>query len=84
MESRTQLKQIKFSALNDIVDLKEEVREVNNRLYPEGSFVDVKRGNGVWRVKVLGFDSISDPELFRGLSANGNIHWFHADFIDEG
>lgn len=84
IESKQQLRQIKFRAQSEINNLKEEVKECNKRLYPKNSEVKVKKGRGVSAVIILGFDDLSDPEKFRGRNAiTGQIHWYDTSEIVE-
>lgn len=76
------LKQVCFSRYGDMEFKMDDLVEAVKLFLPKGEWVDVKRGKGVWRVKVVGHSTKRWAGYFQGESQNGKVHtFFYTDVI---
>lgn len=54
-----------------------EMKDIVSEFLPKGKTVEVKRGNGVWEVEVIGHDFGRHAGYFRAKSRNGKVHTFY-------
>jgi hypothetical protein len=77
-------KQVLFKLQNEVDDSQEELKEAIKQIFPIGSIVNVKRGNGMWKnIEVVCAYRGRDAGYFGGRTKNGKVHSFYWKDVDE-
>lgn len=71
-------KQILFKSYNELEEAQNEFKETLETIIPEGTKVDIQRGNGIWKnIEVVGCDGGRHAGYFRGRTSTGKIMSFY-------
>ena len=71
-------RQVCFKIESEIEMLQDDLAEAVKAYLPVGTFVDVKRGKGIWRdVEVTSIHKKKEAGEFVGRTTNGKLHHFH-------
>lgn len=77
MEDQHHLKQVIRRLEIEIENKQEELTDVMDMLLPVGRWIDVKRGKGYWRLRVLDICGGNQCGYFKAISVNGKSHTCH-------